>query len=125
MFRASSSLARVGGFSRIIKNSNSATNIKSTTTKIPLPTAATSNHSYYTYVNEPSHPLDRQPQIVSVEEAVKCVKSGEKEAQTSRNSVVVFVRLFGSLGKNQFFRNGNNQTSDTTKPYRVYMSVYY
>lgn len=33
--------------------------------------------TYYTYSPEPSQPLNRDPTFCSIEEAVKCVKSGK------------------------------------------------
>lgn len=33
--------------------------------------------TYYTYSPEPSQPLNRDPTICSIEDAVKCVKSGK------------------------------------------------
>lgn len=35
------------------------------------------NKTYYTYSPEPSQPLNREPTFCSVEDAVKCVKSGK------------------------------------------------
>lgn len=32
--------------------------------------------TYYTYSPEPGQPLNREPTICSIEDAVKCVKSG-------------------------------------------------
>lgn len=36
-----------------------------------------SSKTYYTYSPEPSQPLNRDPTFCSIEEAVKCVKSGK------------------------------------------------
>lgn len=36
-----------------------------------------SSKTFYTYSPEPGQPLNRDPTFCSVEEAVKCVKSGE------------------------------------------------
>lgn len=38
----------------------------------------TSKNTYYTYSPEPGQPLNRDPTFCSIEEAVKCVKSGKK-----------------------------------------------
>lgn len=45
---------------------------------LSLLTKQTQHNNFYTYSNEPSQPLNRSPTICSVEEAVKCVKSGIK-----------------------------------------------
>lgn len=34
-------------------------------------------NNFYSYSPEPSHPLFKTPTIVSIEDAVKCIKSGE------------------------------------------------
>ncbi|XP_034489230.1 4-hydroxybutyrate coenzyme A transferase [Drosophila innubila] len=39
--------------------------------------AAATHNNYFTYVKELSHPIDREPSIVSAEEAVSCIKSGD------------------------------------------------
>lgn len=45
---------------------------------LPAANAAVGSHNnYFTYVNELSHPLPREPPIVSPEEAVACIKSGK------------------------------------------------
>ena len=45
------------------------------------------NRTYYTYVNEPSHPIPgKKPKTVTAEEAVSVVKSGTK---TKHFAVVV------------------------------------
>lgn len=39
---------------------------------------STPNRNFYSYSPEPAHPLNKEPKIVSIAEAVKCVKSGIK-----------------------------------------------
>lgn len=34
-------------------------------------------NTFYSYAPEPSQPLNREPKIVSLDEAVKCIKSGK------------------------------------------------
>lgn len=41
------------------------------------PTVTQLKNSFYSYSPEPSQPLNREPKYVSVEDAVKCVKSGK------------------------------------------------
>lgn len=36
------------------------------------------NRTFYTYSPEPSQPINRDPTFCSIEDAVKCVKSGMK-----------------------------------------------
>jgi len=43
--------------------------------------AAATHNNYFTYVKELSHPIDREPQIVSPEDAVACIKSGKHSSQ--------------------------------------------
>lgn len=50
------------------------------------------NNTFYSYSPEPSQPLNREPKIVSVEEAVKCIKSSKDKVQyiiTSLNSNLI------------------------------------
>lgn len=68
------------------------TAIKTTTSLLPIISSAQSqiqsitqhqvtgqNRTFYTYVNEPSHPIPgKKPKTVSAQEAVSVVKSGMK-----------------------------------------------
>ncbi|XP_030370725.1 uncharacterized protein LOC115621266 [Scaptodrosophila lebanonensis] len=45
--------------------------------KVASANAAATHNNYFTYVRELSHPIDREPPIVPVEEAVSCIKSGD------------------------------------------------
>ncbi|KAM8706991.1 hypothetical protein ACLKA7_011146 [Drosophila subpalustris] len=45
--------------------------------KVASANAAATHNNYFTYVNELSHPIEREPKIVSAEEAVGCIKSGD------------------------------------------------
>lgn len=50
---------------------------------MPTANAAVGSHNnYFTYVNELSHPLPREPPIVSPEEAVACIKSGKSASDS-------------------------------------------
>jgi len=49
--------------------------------------AAATHNNYFTYVKELSHPIDREPSIVSAEEAVSCIKSGKRLCQ-SKTSIL-------------------------------------
>lgn len=40
-------------------------------------------NTFYTYSPEPSQPLNREPTFCSVEDAVKCVKSGKNKCQNA------------------------------------------
>lgn len=55
-------------------------NVRQLKTLLPVATANAAggtHNNYFTYVNELSHPLPREPPIVSAEEAVACIKSGK------------------------------------------------
>lgn len=56
-------LKNLNKYSRLAYNGQSSSSINS-------------NRTYYTYSPEPSQPLNRDPTFCSIEEAVKCVKSG-------------------------------------------------
>ncbi|KAL7729139.1 hypothetical protein ACLKA6_009609 [Drosophila palustris] len=45
--------------------------------KVASANAAATHNNYFTYVKELSHPIEREPKIVSAEEAVGCIKSGD------------------------------------------------
>lgn len=40
-------------------------------------TSIAANRTFYTYSTEPSQPLNREPVFCSIDDAVKCVKSGK------------------------------------------------
>lgn len=42
-------------------------------------TAATQRNTYFTYSNQISQPLERQPKYTTAEEAVKVIKSGKSQ----------------------------------------------
>lgn len=48
--------------------------------------------TYYTYSPEPSQLLDREPTFCSVEDAVKCVKSGKSSSTAPISRVLVSFR---------------------------------
>lgn len=61
--------------------------------------------TFYTYSPEPGQPLNREPTFCSVDEAVKCVKSGKKKSympSLSHRSHVVLL----ALAVMQFIENG-------------------
>lgn len=43
------------------------------------------NRSFYTYSPEPSQPINRDPTFCSIEDAVKCVKSGNENKKDTKN----------------------------------------
>lgn len=62
----SKQLARhVGQLNKLLSNAKAAA------------TTASAHNNFFTYVNELSHPIAREPPIVKPEEAVCCIKSGE------------------------------------------------
>lgn len=42
--------------------------------------------TFYSYAPEPSQPLNREPAIVSPDEAVKCIKTGMNEIITEKTT---------------------------------------
>ncbi|XP_062121650.1 LOW QUALITY PROTEIN: 4-hydroxybutyrate coenzyme A transferase [Drosophila sulfurigaster albostrigata] len=62
--------------------------------------AAATHNNYYTYVQELSHPIDREPPIVSAEEAVSCIKSGDTVfAQGAAGTPNVLLNAMTQHGK--------------------------
>lgn len=51
------------------------------------------NRTFYTYSPEPSQPINRDPTFCSIEDAVKCVKSGNKNLKLYAYKLCV-VSLF-------------------------------
>lgn len=51
-----------------------------------------SNRTYYTYSPEPSQPINREPTFCSIEDAVKCVKSGKNKNSSK-------ISFFASFSK--------------------------
>ncbi|EDW16918.1 4-hydroxybutyrate coenzyme A transferase [Drosophila mojavensis] len=68
---------------------------------MPTANAAVGSHNnYFTYVNELSHPLPREPPIVSPEEAVACIKSGDTVfAQGAAATPVALLNAMSQHGK--------------------------
>ncbi|KAH8312807.1 hypothetical protein KR044_012991 [Drosophila immigrans] len=65
--------------------------------------AAATHNNYFTYVQELSHPIDREPPIVSAEEAVSCIKSGDtvfaQGAAATPNVLLNAMTLHGKCNK--------------------------
>ncbi|XP_068153729.1 4-hydroxybutyrate coenzyme A transferase [Drosophila tropicalis] len=62
--------------------------------------AASTHNNYFTYVRELSHPIARDPPIVSVEEAVSCIKSGDTVfAQGAAATPVALLNAMTQHGK--------------------------
>lgn len=58
------------------------------------------NRTFYTYSPEPSQPINRDPTFCSIEDAVKCVKSGNEHLQTMQKSRVLCIcNVFGCQQK--------------------------
>ncbi|EDW58384.1 4-hydroxybutyrate coenzyme A transferase [Drosophila virilis] len=62
--------------------------------------AGSTHNNYFTYVQELSHPLPREPPIVSPEEAVACIKSGDTVfAQGAAATPVTLLNTMTQYGK--------------------------
>ncbi|ALC46536.1 CG7920 [Drosophila busckii] len=68
--------------------------------KVASANAAATHNNYFTYVRELSHPLPREPPIVSAEEAVSCIKSGDTVfAQGAAATPVALLNAMTMHGK--------------------------
>lgn len=53
------------------------------------------NRTFYTYSPEPSQPINRDPTFCSIEDAVKCVKSGNEKNKTLKIYIAMHInRVF-------------------------------
>ncbi|XP_064549151.1 4-hydroxybutyrate coenzyme A transferase [Drosophila montana] len=70
------------------------------TTAASANAAGSTHNNYFTYVRELSHPLPREPPIVSPEEAVACIKSGDTVfAQGAAATPVTLLNTMTQYGK--------------------------
>lgn len=68
------------------------------------------NRTFYTYSPEPSQPINRDPTFCSVDDAVKCVKSGKKINKTKKYLKIMHKSHYEQ--HNEFFNEQIKHSSD-------------
>lgn len=82
--------------------------------------------TFYTYSPEPSQPINRDPTFCSIEDAVKCVKSGKyRDIIQQSNSKKISHEITMIRRKRLFVRNVNDECQNDIHQKKIEQNCFY